>query len=78
MLFMYMYVHTYVHPCRLVRLSLCAFCPPCLSLQACEDGGGANVFGIASLDSATMGDVTKSGWTFTISYTNTQQKRCLM
>ena len=46
----YMYVHTYVHPCRLVRLLLCAFCPLCLSLQTCEDGGGPNVFGIASMD----------------------------
>ena len=58
MLFMYMYVHTFVHSCRLVRLPLCAFCPLCLSLQSCEDGGGPNVFGIASVDSAKMGDMT--------------------
>ena len=75
MLCMYMYIHTYVHPCRLVRLSLCAFCPLCLSLQACEDAGGANVFGIASVDSAQISDVTTSGWTFTMSYTNAQQNK---
>ena len=33
------------------------------------------MFGIASLDSATMGDVTTSGWTFTMSYSNAQQKK---
>ena len=75
MLFMYMYVHTYVHPCRLVRLPLCAFCPLCLSLQACEDGGGPNVFGIASVDSAQFGDVFTYDWTFTMSYTNAQQAK---
>ena len=72
----HVHVRTYVcasmQACQTVSL---AFCPLCLSLQACEDGGGPNVFGIASLDSATMGDVTKSGWTFTISYTNTQQNK---
>ena len=75
MLFMYMYVHTYVHPCRLVRLSLCAFCPLCLFLQVCEDGGGPNVFGIGSVDSAQMGDVNTSDWTFTLSYSNAQQNK---
>ena len=75
MLFMYMYVHTFVHSCRLVRLLLCAFCPLCLSLQACQDGGEPLVFGIGSVDSAQFGDVTTSGWTFTMSYTNTQQNK---
>ena len=32
------------------------------------------MFGIASVDSAQFGDVTTSGWTFTISYSNAQQK----
>ena len=62
-----------MHPCRLVRLPLCAFCPLCLSLQACEDGGGPNVFGIGSVDSAKMGDVSTSEWTFTMSYSNSEQ-----
>ena len=75
MLFMYMYVHTFVHSCRLVRLLLCAFCPLCLFLQACQDGGEPLVFGIGSVDSAQFGDVTTSDWTFTMSYTNTQQNK---
>ena len=52
-----------------------SFCPLCLCLQACQDGGGANQFGIGTVDSAQMGDVTESGWTFTISYTNAQQHK---
>ena len=49
----------------------------CLSLQACQDGGGVNVFGIGSVDSAQLGEVTTSGWTFTISYSNSMQnKKC--
>ena len=69
------YIRTYVHPCRLVRLPLCAFYPLCLSLQTCEDGGGPNVFGIGSVDSAQMGDVNTSDWTFTMSYSNAQQAK---
>ena len=50
-----------------------------LSLQACQDAGGANIWGIGSVNSATMGDVTTSGYTFTISYSNTvQQKKALV
>ena len=45
----------------------------CLSLQACQDGGGANVFGIGSVNSAQIGDVSTSDWTFTMSYTNAVQ-----
>ena len=45
----------------------------CLSLQACQDGGGASVFGIGSVNSAQIGDVSTSDWTFTMSYTNAAQ-----
>ena len=45
----------------------------CLSLQACQNGGGANVFGIGSVNSAQISDVSTSDWTFTISYTNAAQ-----
>ena len=44
-----------------------------MSLQACMDGGGANVFGIGSVNSAKIGDVSTSDWTFTMSYTNAAQ-----
>ena len=46
---------------------------PCLSAQVCQDGGGPNVFGIGSVNSAKIGDVSASDWTFTMSYTNTAQ-----
>lgn len=50
-----------------------SFCPLCLCLQACQDGGGTEQFGIGTVDSAQMGDVTESGWKFTISYDNKKQ-----
>ena len=72
MLFMCMYVHTYVcasmQACQ--TASLCILSSVSVLLQACQDGGEPNVFGIASVDSAQFGDVTASGWTFTMSYTN--------
>ena len=46
---------------------------PCLSLQACQNGGGYNVFGIGSVNSAKIGDVSTSDWTFTMSYSNAAQ-----
>ena len=46
-----------------------------LSLQGCQSDGGDGWWGIASVTSAQMGDVTTSDWTFTMSYTNTQQHK---
>lgn len=43
------------------------FCP---YMQACQDGGGIDIFGIGSMDSAVMGDVTTPGYNFTMSYSN--------
>ena len=67
-----MYVHTYVcasmQACQ--TASLCILSSVSVLLQACQDGGEPNVFGIGSVDSAQFGDVTTSGWTFTMSYTN--------
>ena len=46
-------------------------------MQACQTGTGANVFGIGTVNSAKIGDVTESGWTFKIFYNNTvQTKNC--
>ena len=46
-------------------------------MQACQTGIGANVFGIGTVDSADIGDVSEYGWTFKISYNNTvQNKNC--
>lgn len=45
----------------------------CLSLQSCESGGGANVFGIGSMNSASVGDVSTIDWEFTMSYSNAAQ-----
>ena len=39
------------------------------------DGGGTNVFGIGSVNSAQMGDVSTSDWTFTMSYNNSVQEK---
>ena len=50
-------------------------CWPCLSLQACQDGGGTNVFGIGSVKSAQFRDVSTSDWTFKMSYSNSAQKK---
>lgn len=61
------YIRMYI-ACRLVRLLLCAFCPLRLSLQDCQDSGGANVFGVCSVDLAQMGDVTTSLYS-TVYYT---------
>ena len=46
-----------------------------LSLQGCQSDGKDGWWGIASVKSAQMGEVTTSGWTFTISYSNAQQKK---
>ena len=47
----------------------------CLSLQACLTDGGANVFGIGSVNSASISDVSTSDWTFTMSYSNSEQAK---
>ena len=39
------------------------------------NGGGVNVFGIGSVISASIGDVSTSDWTFTMSYNNAQQAK---
>ena len=57
-----------------IVLFICTYCCLCLILQACQNAGDPNIFGIASLNSAQMGDVTESGWTFTISYSNADKK----
>ena len=44
-------------------------------MQACQDGGGANVYGIGSVNSAQIGDVSTSDWTFTMSYSNAAQRK---
>ena len=49
------------------------FCCSCLSLQACQNGGGTNVYGIGSVNSAQIGDVSTLDWTFTMSYSNAAQ-----
>ena len=54
-------------------LSINILCCPCLSAQACQDGGGPNVFGIGSVNSAQISDVSTSDWTFTMSYSNAAQ-----
>ena len=46
-----------------------------LSLQVCQSDGKEGWWGIGSVTSAKIGDVTTSGWTFTMSYTNAQQKK---
>ena len=61
--------HT-IHAC--IAYPLCCLC---LSLQACENGGGANIYGIGSVDSAQISDVSTSDWTFTMSYNNTAQAK---
>ena len=53
-----------------IVLFICTFCCLCLILQACQNGGDPNIFGIGSVTSAQMGDVTKSGWTFKMTYSN--------
>ena len=56
---------------------ICTYCCLRLSLQACQNAGDPNIFGIASVDSAKMGDVSTSDWTFTMSYSNLEQsKKC--
>ena len=47
-------------------------CCSCLSLQACQNGGGKNIFGIGSVNSAQIGDVA-SDWKFTMTYSNAGQ-----
>ena len=49
----------------------------CLSLQGCQSDGKEGWWGIASVASATIGDVTTSVWTFTMSYSNSQQGKAL-
>ena len=49
------------------------FCCSCLSLQACQNGGGDLIFGIGSMNSAQIGDVSTSDWNFTMIYTNAAQ-----
>ena len=44
-------------------------------MQACQDGGGANVFGIGSVNSTHIGDVSTSDWKFTMSYSNVVQTK---
>ena len=48
--------------------SLCYLCM--MSLQVCQNDGGPNIFGVGSVNSATFGNVTKPGYTFTMSYSN--------
>ena len=52
-------------------------CSYYVSLQACQTGGGFNVFGLGSMNSTQFGNVSASDWTFTMSYSNAQQgKAC--
>ena len=44
-------------------------------MQACQYGGGTNVFGIGSVNSAQISDVSTSDWTFTMTYTNAAQAK---
>ena len=47
----------------------------CFSLQACQNDGGDNIWGIASVNSVLWGDVSTPGYTFTISYENKAQNK---
>ena len=45
-----------------------------MSLQVCQDDGAPNIFGVGSVNSSTFGNVTKPGYTFTMTYSNNNKQ----